>query len=118
MQQIAHKAYGDVANRTADDRQVELTLFKQITAALEAVAASENPSASERAEAVSRNLELWSTLAVDIAHPENGLSQDLKGGLLYLAEFTRRTGMTILTDGDAKIEDLIEINNSVIGGLA
>lgn len=117
MQQVAYKAYGDVAHRTADDRQIEHALFKQITTALEGVLASENSSASARADAVSRNLQLWTALAADLAHPENKLPQELKANLIYLAEFTRRTSMSILA-GEDGVEDLVEVNQSVMAGLA
>ncbi len=116
MQQVAYKAYGDVASRTAGDRQVELSLFKQVTEALSAV--SSDASYASKIEAVSRNLELWSALATDLLHPDNALPDELKASLLSLSEFTRRTGMSFLTGGEVNIDDFVEINNSVISGLA
>ena len=74
MQALAVKAYGEVRNRTADNKSLEHALFDQITDALRDVAVDqEKTDAAKWADAVNRNLELWTILTTDLLHPENKL---------------------------------------------
>ena len=107
MQALAHKAYGEVRNRTADNKSLEHALFRQITDGL---------IAATWADAVNRNLELWTLLATDLLHPENRLNEATRKSLLELSIFVRRTSMQIL-GGEGEITDLVEINESIMGGL-
>lgn len=116
MHQVASRAYGEVANRTASDQQVELSLFQQVTQALQNVDRAERVSPTDWADAINRNLSMWTTLAVDLSHPDNGLPVDMKRSLITLSDFVRRTSMEVLQD-EAGLADLIEINTTIIGGL-
>jgi len=87
MQSLALKAYGDVQQRTAGDKEVEYALFTQLTQDLERVANQEKPIPAEWANAVSRNLQLWTLLATDLMSSENSLPEETKKGLLVLSEF-------------------------------
>lgn len=117
MHQVASRAYGEIANRTASDQQVELSLFQQVTRALQNVDRAERVSPTDWADAINRNLSMWTTLAVDLSHPNNGLPVDMKRSLITLSDFVRRTSMEVLQD-EASLADLIEINTTIIGGLA
>lgn len=116
MHQVASRAYGEVANRTASDQQIELSLFQQVTQALQTVDQAERVSPTDWADAINRNLAMWTTLAVDLSHPDNGLPVDMRRSLITLSDFVRRTSMDVLQD-DAGLADLIEINTTIIGGL-
>jgi len=68
------------------------------------------------ANAISRNLDLWTLLATDLMHPENQLAEGLRKSLLELSIFVRRTSTEILGGSDG-LADLIDINESIIKGL-
>ena len=116
MQALAFKAYGEVKQRTAGERNIEFELFQQITEALEHVARSEDVAPALWADAIHRNLQLWSALAVDLLHPGNALPDEVKKSLLYLSEFVRQTSMKILS-GAGELADLVEINRTIMGGM-
>ena len=116
MQSLAFKAYGEVKQRTAGEKEIEFALFRQITDALTQVSEAEDAQPADWADAIHRNQQLWTTIAVDLLHPGNALPDDMKRSLLYLAEFVRQTSMKIMA-GEGEIADLIEINLSIMNGL-
>lgn len=116
MQALAVKAYGEVQQRTVGDREIEYALFRQITEALESVAATTEFAPAEWADAISRNQQLWSLIAVDLLNPANALADELKRSLLYLSEYVRRTSLKVLA-GEDGLSDLIEVNKTVMAGL-
>jgi flagellar protein FlaF len=116
LQALAVKAYGEVRNRTADNKSLEHALFDQITDALRDVAGQERTDAAKWADAVNRNLELWTILTTDLLHPDNQLPEPIRKSLLELSVFVRRHSMQVLS-GDAQVADLIEINESIMQGL-
>lgn len=116
MHQLAYRAYGQTTRQTADPRQIEKTLFEQVTDALVHVNQSGGADAALWADAVNRNSQLWLALAGDLLTPENALPTELKAGLLNLAEFVRRTSLAVLA-GREGMDDLIAINRAVLGGL-
>lgn len=116
MQALAHKAYGEVRNRTADSRSIERALFRQITDAMIEAQDTKQSDPEKWANAISRNLDLWTLLATDLMHPENQLNDGLRKSLLELSIFVRRTSTEILGGADG-LADLIDINESIIKGL-
>lgn len=117
MQSLAFKAYGEVTQRTAGEKDIELALFRQITDALKQVSEAEDVQPTDWAEAIHRNQQLWTTIAIDLLHPGNALPDELKRSLLYLAEFVRQSSMKIMA-GEGEIADLIEVNQSIMNGLS
>ena len=116
MQALAYKAYGEISQRTAGDREVEYALFLQITEALESVKNPETRSLSDWADALSRNQQLWTIIATDLLQPGNALPDDLKRSLLFLSEYVRQTSLKVL-EGEESIPDLVEVNKTVMAGL-
>ncbi len=116
MQALAYKAYGDVARRTASEREIEFALFQQITEALESVVDPTTRSPSAWADAIYRNQQLWTIIATDLLIPSNPLPDELKRSLMFLADFVRQSSLKILA-GDESIPDLIEVNRTVMAGL-
>lgn len=117
MQSLAFKAYGEVTQRTAGEKDIELALFRQITDALKQVSEAVDVQPTDWAEAIHRNQQLWTTIAIDLLHPGNALPDELKRSLLYLAEFVRQSSMKIMA-GEGEIADLIEVNQSIMNGLS
>jgi len=117
LQSLAFKAYGEVTQRTAGEKDIELALFRQITDALKQVSEAVDVQPTDWAEAIHRNQQLWTTIAIDLLHPGNALPDELKRSLLYLAEFVRQSSMKIMA-GEGEIADLIEVNQSIMNGLS
>ena len=117
MQALAFKAYGEVKQRTAGEKDIEYALFQQITEALLQVSTAEDVQPTDWAEAIHRNQQLWTTIAIDLLNPGNALPDETKRSLLYLAEFVRQNSMKILS-GNGEISDLIEINQTIMKGLS
>lgn len=116
MQALAHKAYGEVTQRTAGDKEIEYALFRQITSALESVTNPETRVLSEWADAINRNQQLWTIITTDLLHPGNGLPDHLKHSMLLLSEFVRQSSLRVLA-GEELIPDLVEVNKTVMAGL-
>ncbi|MGH1422091.1 MAG: flagellar biosynthesis regulator FlaF [Hyphomonas sp.] len=114
---MAYRAYGEVRDRTASSTTIELSLFRQITAALKEVAASSTPDPASWADALSRNMSLWAILAADLMRPENEMPLEIRTGLINLSEFVRKTSMRVLSGSD-EIQDLIDVNITITKGLA
>ena len=117
MQSLAFKAYGEVTQRTAGEKDIELALFQQITNELRNVSDADTVQPTDWAEAIHRNQQLWTTIAIDLLNPGNALPEEMKRSLLYLAEFVRQNSLKILS-GEGDIADLIEINQSIMMGLS
>lgn len=117
MQALALKAYGEVTQRTAGEREIEYALFSQITDALKEVSETKDVQPTEWAETIHRNQQLWTTIAIDLLNPGNALPEEMKRSLLYLAEFVRQSSLKILA-GEGEIADLIEINQTIMNGLS
>jgi flagellar biosynthesis activator protein FlaF len=116
LQALAHKAYGEVTQRTAGDKEIEYALFLQITEALKDILDPDTRSVADWADALSRNQQLWAIIAADLMHPGNGLADELKRRLFILSEFVRRTSLKAFA-GEEVISDLIEVNRTVMAGL-
>lgn len=111
---LAQTAYGAAAPvRTA--RGSEFAAFEIITNRLARAAEPDAPM-TLRAAAIHDNRRLWTTLATDLASPDNGLPQILRAQLFYLAEFSVLQSRAALRDR-AALTALIDINRSVMRGL-
>jgi flagellar biosynthesis activator protein FlaF len=113
LQLLAHKAYGEIHTRTASDRDIEFALFDQITKALSEVNTGQDAPPARRADAVSRNLQLWTLLSSDLISEANALDIATKRGLLNLGHYVRRRSMQALAD-TSDLSDLIDINTTLM----
>lgn len=100
--------------RTA--RAIEYDVIARITARLKSADATKSSDFPALAAALHENRQLWSTIAADVALPENGLPAGLRAQLFYLAEFTAQYSVRVLSHG-ADTAPLVEINTSVLRGL-
>lgn len=112
---LANTAYGANSVSARTERGTEHAAFETITARL---IKARQPTASMalRAAALHDNRRLWTTLAVDLATPQNELPQGLRAQLFYLAEFSLLQSGKALEDV-AALDALIDINRSVMRGL-
>ena len=112
----AHRGYSDSAATTQTGRRAEYDLIARLTHRLRATALVGSDNFTEYVQALHDNRKLWTTLAIDVADKKNGLPEQLKAQIFYLAEFTTQHTSKILRDG-ASIMPLLEINMAVLRGL-
>lgn len=111
----ARQAYAGPQSAVRTGRQAEHQVFSTVTARLSAALRSPGEIARLVA-ALHDNRRLWTRLAADVADTGNGLPQDLRARIFYLAEFTHHHSQRVLQgDGDAQV--LVEINTAVMRGL-
>ena len=101
---------------TESPRQTEYRLFAQITRQMIA-ARDSNAPASEMADALHRNRELWSTLAGDCGTEGNGLPSALRASIISVSLWVNRYTTDVIR-GIQSIDELIEVNRNVMEGLA
>ncbi len=133
--QLAQTAYGSGTRSVRTPRGVEYEAFARITSRLKSVAAKlaqskrwEKQTKSkaplhvtthfgELTQALSENGQLWTLLAADVADSGNGLPDELRAGILSLAEFTRQHTTKVLKS-EASVVPLLEINIAIMRGLS
>ena len=97
-------------------RSIEYDLLARCTQALSIAWIKRKQDFPALAKALRENLQLWATLAADVAEPTNGLPKDLRAKLFYLYEFTAEHSRAVL-ENRASVEVLIDINTAVMKGL-
>ena len=113
---LAKTAYGNPAQATRTPRGIEYELFARITHRLKQAKERGKVDFGALARALYENRRLWTTLAVDVASPDNGLPPQLRARLFYLHEFTQQHSRKGLS-GEAELDVLIDINTSIMRGL-
>jgi flagellar protein FlaF len=101
---------------TRSFRSVEYDLLAQVTQRLRSAWANRATDFPTLVRAVTDNVQLWSTLASDVALPGNALPAALRARLFYLYEFTSQHSRAVL-DNKASVEVLADINMAVMRGL-
>lgn len=113
----AHSKYGHVSRAIKTPRDIEYELIAGITGRLKAAKpAKPGRVDTELAGTLLDNARMWSAFAVDLAHPENGIPEDLRARLMALAQFTLQHTLRIHA-GTGTIEALIDINTAIMRGL-
>jgi flagellar biosynthesis activator protein FlaF len=112
----AGSTYGKIIRDTERPREFELRIFEQITAAMEA---ADQPGAhfTARIAAMHRNQELWLTLTSDLMEEENKLPKSLRARLISLGLWVSNETMRVMQNA-ASLADLIQVNRSIMRGLA
>lgn len=111
---MAQRAYAPSTAPTRSNRSIEYDVIARITFRLkQAVTKGSFP---ELLEALHENRKLWRTLAIDVADEDNGLPDDLRARLFYLAEFTDHHTRKVIRKEDTAVP-LLEINTAILRGL-
>lgn len=116
MQALAFQAYGEATRRTASGRALERAVFDQITRDLQIVHDNDGADPVQWADAIQRNMQLWTIIATDVLNPENGLPEETRAALFSLSEFVRRTSLQVFSRS-ASLEDVIAVNRAILAGL-
>ena len=111
------QAYQNAAKKTETPRQTEYRAFAVATRGLIDAASLPESEIGRRAEALATNRRLWSLLAGDCAADGNTLPQGLRAQIISLSIFVDRHSSAVMRQG-APIDVLIEINRSIMQGLA
>lgn len=112
----AQDAYGQNAIHMKSPRDAEYEAIARITHRLRNATMNRKTNYPAFVMALHENNRLWTTLAAELAQPDNGLPKELRARLFWLAEFTgSETRKLLLDEGDVGI--LIEINAAVLHGL-
>lgn len=114
---MAQKAYGATAAPVRTNRSMEYAAFARVTRDLASASKGKGQSFAALAKALHENRRLWIVLATDVVNPENSLPSALRARILYLSEFVEVQSRKVLK-GEATTEVLVEVNSSVMGGLA
>ncbi|MGB3315780.1 MAG: flagellar biosynthesis regulator FlaF [Albidovulum sp.] len=112
---LAKTAYATAAIPTRTERGTEYEVFARVTHRLKS-AARTGGDFNALVSALHDNRALWNALAADVATKTNGLPQDLRAQIFYLAEFTVHQTRRILA-GEADAEVLVDVNMAVMRGL-
>lgn len=113
---MSYNAYQKTQNAAEQPRQTEYRLFAEVTRKLMEVN-DRNILDSTTMEALDWNRRLWSTLSTDCGAKGNGLAPELRAGIISLSIWVSKHTSLIMR-GDEKIEDLININKTIMEGLA
>lgn len=109
------QAYQQVQNSTEDPRRTEYRLFAQVTRAL--IEAAKEATPGQLARAIHWNRRLWMTLQADCAQDDNALPEQTRAGIISLAIWVDKHSRAVLK-GQADIAALIQVNRSIMEGLA
>jgi len=112
----ARAAYGRSDAPARNQRNQEYDLLARCTQRLAQAWPRRREDFAALAMALTENLQLWSTLAADVAASGNLLPPPLRAQLFYLYEFTAGHSRAIL-DNRGSVDVLVDINTAVMRGL-
>jgi flagellar protein FlaF len=110
------QAYRNTQLKTEDPRQTEYRLFGQVTGAL-LDAQKAGAKGGPLAETLDWNRTLWRTLATDCMDERNQLTRELRAQIVSLSLWVAKYSKQVTREG-APIDPLIEINRTIMQGLA
>lgn len=101
---------------TQNGRDLEYRLLAQVTGGL-MKARDGRASIQEKYNWILQNEKVWSVFLADVNDPDNALPPTLKGGIASLAIWVMKETKLVMSDDDAPLDDLIEINRQIMAGL-
>ncbi|MBR0550968.1 flagellar biosynthesis regulator FlaF [Stakelama marina] len=109
-------AYQSVRRFAEAPRTTEHRLMGQITGEM-IVARDAGHTGAALASALHRNREMWNVFSADCASTGNGLPDQLRASIVSLALWVDRFTSDVIA-GREPVDDLIEVNRSIMEGLA
>jgi len=113
---MSYQAYQKTQQTSESPSQVEYRLFAQVTNALISVR-DRGIRDSEMADALDWNRRLWSTLSTDCGTEGNALPPQLRAGIISLSIWVSKHSSAVMRGTEA-VDDLININKTIMEGLA
>jgi flagellar protein FlaF len=111
---LAHQGYAPTAAPLKSARRAEYDVIARITSRL--ATAIETKDFNKLVHAMHENRTLWRKLALDVAHRDNLLPDDLRARLIYLAEFTEHHTRKVIARTESAAP-LVEVNTAILRGL-
>jgi len=111
---MAQRAYAPTTAPTRSNRSIEYDVIARVTFRLKK--AITDGSYPKLLEALHENRKLWRTLAIDVADADNGLPEDLRARIFYLAEFTDHHTHLVIRKQETAVA-LLEVNTAILRGL-
>lgn len=115
-QTVAAPAEKLVPPPDVDPRKAEYHVFDQVTRELTAQKEKGKEDPGFR-RALDDNRRLWHALEEDLASPQNQLPDPLKAQIISVAIWVERHSK-LAEQGEATVEPLIQVNESIMKGLA
>nr|WP_226892719.1 flagellar biosynthesis regulator FlaF [Phycobacter azelaicus] len=112
----AKRAYSAAKAPTRTPKDLEFEAIARITHRMISASKQGPEGFSALAEALTENRKLWQIFQTDVTSADNGLPEDLKEQILYLAAFTTQYTSRILAR-KAGVGPLVEINTAIMRGL-
>ena len=114
----ATRAYGAIANKTANPRELEADLLLNAAARLQAIRDGWNDINPELDAALLFNRKLWSIFVTSATSPENPLPAGVRQNVANLGIFVFKQTLAILADPKPEnLGSLIHINRELAAGL-
>jgi len=113
---MSYQAYQKAQQSTETPSQVEYRLFVQVTNSL--ITARDNGlKGSKLVGALDWNRRMWSVFSSDCGAEGNALPDQLRASIVSLSIWVSKHSSAVVR-GDASIDDLININKTIMEGLA
>ncbi|TNE66516.1 MAG: flagellar biosynthesis regulatory protein FlaF [Alphaproteobacteria bacterium] len=113
---MSYQAYQKAQQSAETPSQVEYRLFAQVTNALIA-ARDRGKRDAKMAEALDWNRRMWSVLSTDCGAEGNALPAQLRAGIVSLSIWVSKHSTAVMR-GQESVDDLININRTIMEGLA
>jgi flagellar protein FlaF len=114
---MSHKAYQKIQGTTEDPRSMEYRLFAQVTHALIAAGEQGRADIPKLVDSIDWNRRVWSALAAQCIDPDNKLPEALRAQIISISLWVSRYSSEVVQQG-ASLEPLIDVNKSMMAGLA
>jgi len=116
--QTAAQAYGTVAKKTANPRELEADLLLQAASRLQAIQESWDAKRPDLDEALLYNRKLWSIFLSSVTGESSPLPDEIRRNVANLGVFVMKKTMTMMTDPQPQeLSSLISINRQLAAGL-
>ncbi|WP_308910078.1 flagellar biosynthesis regulator FlaF [Pseudokordiimonas caeni] len=113
---MSYQAYQKTQASAEKPSQTEYRLFAEVTRSLMDVRELTPPD-TKLAAALDWNRRLWSVLATDCGAEGNQLPQQLRAAIISLSIWVSKHSSLVMR-GREKVDDLININRTIMEGLA
>jgi flagellar biosynthesis activator protein FlaF len=110
-------AYQTAQRRAETPREIEYRLFGQVTHALLEAQKVPYSDVGKRMDAIDWNRRVWSFMAGDCLSTANSLPEQLRASIVSLSLWVGRYSSDVM-QRNADIEPLIDINRTIMQGLA
>jgi flagellar biosynthesis activator protein FlaF len=110
-------AYQTAQRRVETPREIEYRLFGQVTHALLEAQKLPTTDIAKRMDAIDWNRRVWTFMAGDCMGGDNALPEQLRASIVSLSLWVGRYSSEVMQK-NAEIEPLIDINRTIMQGLA